>query len=529
VNQPADAELVTTTRGGDPEAYATLVARYQGHVYGLAYSLSGNWADAQDIAQETFIRAYVNLVQLKDPARFAPWLRRITFSVAMNWLKAFRPKLFEQLEGQVDLETLEIPDFAPGPQEVVERKELAEAVQRAIASLPPKYRLPLTMFHLDGLSYQKVAQFLDIPLGRVKVLIHRARAKLRTLLPAYVTEEVGTMVQEVFNEHKLPAEFPQKVLAGLENMNWGGSFFRRQSSFMACFAEILRAAGKNATYAEVMGLSGAAFKLTIRPDLCPSGGGSGVGFNCNLLALEAYGYTYEDIDLNEQENPDCWERARQAVVASIDRAVPVLYCDGEFSLVVGYRDGGRVFICKPYAGDKPGYVEMEKPVGALGPAWCVTFLQETGDAPDRREARLRSLRAAVELARTESFGEYASGFAAYQLWINTLENPGGNTDLLGNAYCYAILLTSREAAAEYLRRSADDFAAEPTAKLRSVADHYQAVSERLWSGRECVTWPWKERWTAENRALQADLMRQNLADERKAIAELEKALAATTK
>jgi RNA polymerase sigma-70 factor (ECF subfamily) len=218
----SDAELVSQIRGGDPESYSALVARYQGHVYGLAYSLVNNWADAQDIAQETFIRAYVNLDQLKDPARFAPWLRRVTFGVAMNWLRAYRPAFYQQIEGQVDLESLEVPDFAPGPQEVVERKELAEAVQRAIESLPPKYRVPLTMFHLDGLSFQKVADFLDIPLGTAKSLLHRAREKLRVALGAYYSEEVLPMVQEVFDEHKLPAGFDQAVVDEITGKWWGG-------------------------------------------------------------------------------------------------------------------------------------------------------------------------------------------------------------------------------------------------------------------------------------------------------------------
>ena len=201
------------TRDGDAEAYGVLVARYHGHVYGLAYSLVGDWTDAQDIAQETFIRAYVNLGQLNDPARFAAWLRRVTFGVAMNWLKAFRRGVFEKLEGRVDLDSLDIPDFRPGPPEIVERRELAEAVVQAISSLPEKYRLPLTMFHLDGLSYQKVADFLDIPLETAKSLIHRAREKLRGALAPYAAEEVSPMVGEVFNEHKLAAEFPRKVVS----------------------------------------------------------------------------------------------------------------------------------------------------------------------------------------------------------------------------------------------------------------------------------------------------------------------------
>ena len=213
INRPniSDSELVRMTQSGDREAYGELIVRYQGHVYGLAYSFINNWIDAQDIAQETFIRAYCNLDQLRDPARFAAWLRRVTFSVAMNWLKAFRPGLFEQLGTLEDLDSLNIPDFAPSPSEVAEKRELAAAVLKAIASLPPKYRVPLTMFHLDGLSYQKVADFLDIPIGTTKSLIHRARKMLKPALSAYVMEEVNSMVQEVFNEHKLPPEFSRDV------------------------------------------------------------------------------------------------------------------------------------------------------------------------------------------------------------------------------------------------------------------------------------------------------------------------------
>ena len=117
-----DGEPVARAWDGDKAAYGALVARYQGHVYGLAYSFVGNWEEAQDIAQETFVRAYCHLHQLEDPARFAPWLRRVAFSIAMSWLKAYRPQLFSQLEGRVDLEALEIPDFRPGPPEVVARR-----------------------------------------------------------------------------------------------------------------------------------------------------------------------------------------------------------------------------------------------------------------------------------------------------------------------------------------------------------------------------------------------------------------------
>lgn len=69
----SDGDLVRETRAGSHEAYRALVSRYQGHVYGLAYSLAGDWAEAQDIAQETFVRVHLNLDQLREPDRFAPW------------------------------------------------------------------------------------------------------------------------------------------------------------------------------------------------------------------------------------------------------------------------------------------------------------------------------------------------------------------------------------------------------------------------------------------------------------------------
>ena len=83
-----DEELVNLCLLGDKEAFGELVTRYQGIVYGLAYYLVGNFEDAKDIAQEAFIRAYTQLSDLRDKSKFASWLKKVTFSVCMNWLKA---------------------------------------------------------------------------------------------------------------------------------------------------------------------------------------------------------------------------------------------------------------------------------------------------------------------------------------------------------------------------------------------------------------------------------------------------------
>ena len=101
----SDAELVELARErGDKAAYGELVKRYQGHVYALAYSLLGDWHEAEDIAQEAFVRAYVNLHCLETPSRFAAWLRRIAFGTCMDWMRRFRPELYRSMGEPEDVD-----------------------------------------------------------------------------------------------------------------------------------------------------------------------------------------------------------------------------------------------------------------------------------------------------------------------------------------------------------------------------------------------------------------------------------------
>jgi len=215
-----DAELVEMVRErGDMDAYGQLIKRYQGHAQGLAYSILGDWTEAQDMAQEAFIRAYVNLHTLRDPGKFPAWLGRIVFSTCMRWLQTFRPQLYRSMGEPEDIDKLsEIPDSqTPTPADFALKSEMSEVVLSAISDLPQKYRIPITMFHLNGLSYQKVADFLEVPINTVRTLIRRAREMLRPSLESYA-QEVLPMVSEVLNEHKLTDVFAQetvKILKGV--------------------------------------------------------------------------------------------------------------------------------------------------------------------------------------------------------------------------------------------------------------------------------------------------------------------------
>ena len=204
-----DAELVNRVRKlGDADAYGELVIRYQGQVYGLAYSIIGDRAEARDMAQEGFIRAYVKLHTLHKPERFSAWLQRIVYSTCISRLRTFRPELYRTMGVPNNADGLEaIPDSETAtPFEQILNNELSEVVLAAINDLPRKYRIPLTLFHLKGLSYKKVADFLEIPIGTVKTLINRAREKLRPALASYA-QEVLPMVRKVLDENRLTDEF----------------------------------------------------------------------------------------------------------------------------------------------------------------------------------------------------------------------------------------------------------------------------------------------------------------------------------
>jgi len=317
------------------------------------------------------------------------------------------------------------------------------------------------------------------------------------------------------------------MLTGMETMDWGGGFFGRQDSYIAVIREVARAAGHNVSFAEVMGLSGAAFDLQMQKPWCPSSFVTGAG-KAYEHAPDVFGLDLEMIGLSEGKDAEGVARLREVVVERINAGLPVLYMDGEFSLIVGYRDGGESYICKPYAGGPPAYTEQDFPTGFMDPAWYALAPRKAAEPMDRREAIVESLRMATELAEMPApdEGGDAHGFTAYEWWIDGLRNPPEEVNLHANAYGYAILLTSRQAAADYLRLIADELGGEASKHLLAAAQKYGNVAERMYDGRHCIDHPWDESWTPENRTIEADIMAANLADERVAIDEIKAALAA---
>jgi len=191
-----DAQLVTQTLRGDVEAYSSLVKKYQGAVYGIAFQMTKNFADAEDLAQEVFIRAYLDLHQLKDQSRFAGWPRRVAVNVCRMWLRKRRhhTPIDEAMNKASPVEL---------PLEQLEREEQHQMLMTALNSLSEEHGTVLTLYYLDGLSYREISDFLDVPTSTVKGRLYKARQQLKG--------QMIKMVELGLKEHKVGKEFTRKV------------------------------------------------------------------------------------------------------------------------------------------------------------------------------------------------------------------------------------------------------------------------------------------------------------------------------
>ncbi|TAM61058.1 sigma-70 family RNA polymerase sigma factor [bacterium] len=168
-------------------AFETLVARYQHRLFGCAYHLLGDAGDAEEAAQDAFVRAYRALARY-GPERIGalalrPWLYRILLNVVRNRVRRKSvPRVPLERHDGTPLELADRP--WERPEAVVERAEAARGLAAAIAALPERLRSPLTLRHIDGLTYAEIAEILRQPLGTVKVYVHRGVGKLREALNA---------------------------------------------------------------------------------------------------------------------------------------------------------------------------------------------------------------------------------------------------------------------------------------------------------------------------------------------------------
>lgn len=175
--------LIQAACQGDLAAFNQLILLYQGLAYNLAFRILGDGDAAADATQEAFVKAFRNLGQYRGGS-FKAWLLRIVTNVCYDHLRNLRRRPANSLEElAVDTEhTLEIVDPAEQPSDYAMRQELGQLLQQGIARLPLPQRTVLILSDIEGLSYEEIAEVMQISLGTVKSRLSRARAKVRDFL-----------------------------------------------------------------------------------------------------------------------------------------------------------------------------------------------------------------------------------------------------------------------------------------------------------------------------------------------------------
>jgi RNA polymerase sigma-70 factor (ECF subfamily) len=176
-----DHVLIQRFLAGEEAAFERLVERYYQRIDRLAQQVVRHPMAAEDIAQEVFLRAYRGLPRFRGEASFYSWLYRIAINLCLNYLR----RQAQQTSPPQDFEA-SAPPAAPDPSVLLETQERHRLIHRAIDALPARYRIAIILRDLEGLSYQEIADVLDVPLGTVKSRINFGKQLLRKALSPFL-------------------------------------------------------------------------------------------------------------------------------------------------------------------------------------------------------------------------------------------------------------------------------------------------------------------------------------------------------
>lgn len=191
----SDAALVRRFNRGEQQAFATLVERYQDRVFSQCLRWMGDPRIAEEVAQDVFVAVYRALPRFRGEARFSTWIFRITINHCKNrrlYRSRRKTDRHEPLEGKPrddDGPERQIPDTGPGTDRGVQRSEAEEILQQALDGLDEAQRTIILLRDIQDLSYDEIAEILDLPKGTVKSRLHRARAELARIVSRQISAE----------------------------------------------------------------------------------------------------------------------------------------------------------------------------------------------------------------------------------------------------------------------------------------------------------------------------------------------------
>ncbi len=185
----SDQDVVLEARAGRQAAYRELVRRYERPIFSLIYRMVRNREQAEDLSQETFVKALNAIESYRPEYKFSSWIFKIANNVSIDHLRR-RELDTLSLDGSphaltpeaIQASALQLGDRQETALEELEAKELGGEIEQAIATLRPEYRACILLRHVEGRPYEEIATMLDLPLGTVKTYIHRARGELRQAL-----------------------------------------------------------------------------------------------------------------------------------------------------------------------------------------------------------------------------------------------------------------------------------------------------------------------------------------------------------
>jgi len=171
--ETSELELVRKSQKGDTEAFAELVRKYQQIVFNISYRFMRDTSLAEDMAQESFIKAFKHIKGFRGDCAFSTWLYRVTCSVCLTELNRRKKRAEVELQPNTPVGSVEIK---------VSEYEIAEKIRKCVTNLSDRYATVLTLYYLNGISYEEIAEIMDIPVGTLKTWMFRARKQLRKIV-----------------------------------------------------------------------------------------------------------------------------------------------------------------------------------------------------------------------------------------------------------------------------------------------------------------------------------------------------------